>query len=163
MGETSFPFLTQLYTMVTVVFHFTDFDDYPGGDLPQSTMSAWVHDVKAFGADKIIMIDKTSYKIGNYYKHNDDTIAYERYESIEECMLHYSDSTWIFVELDDKSVDLKEFVHPSNAIYAVGADFSRILSQTEPDIWLRIPMLHHRPLYAHVAMMTVLYDRMIKL
>lgn len=149
--------------MVTVVFHFTDFDDYPGGDLPQSTMSAWVHDVKAFGADRIIMIDKTSYNIGLYYKHNDDSIIFERYESLEECMLMNSDSTWVFVEMDEKSVNLKEFVHPENPIYVVGADFSRILSQTEPDMWLKIPMLHHRPLYAHVAIMIVLYDKMIKL
>jgi hypothetical protein len=84
--------------MTTVVFHFTDFDDYPGGNLPQSTMSAWVHDVKAFGADKIIMIDKTSFGIGRYYKHNDDSIILERYESLEECMDLYTDSKWIFLE-----------------------------------------------------------------
>lgn len=149
--------------MVTVVFHFTDFDDYPGGDLPQSTMSTWVHDVKAFGADKIIMIDKTSYQIGNYYKHNDDSIIFQRYESLETCMDSNPDNTWVFVEMDEKSVDLKQFTHPENPVYVVGADFSRILSEKEPDIWLKIPMLHHRPLYAHVAMMTVLYDRMIKL
>jgi hypothetical protein len=148
--------------MVTVVFHFTDFDDYPGGDLPQSTMSAWVHDVKAFGADKIIMIDKTSYGIGQYYKHNDESIIFERFESLETCMEHYSDLTWIFIELDDRSIDLIGFEHPENPVYVVGADFSRIHSTIEPDIWLKIPMLHHRPLYAHVAMMTVLYDRMVK-
>jgi tRNA(Leu) C34 or U34 (ribose-2'-O)-methylase TrmL len=149
--------------MVTVVFHFTDFDDYPGGDLPQSTMSAWVHDVKAFGADKIIMIDKTSYRIGKYYNHNDDSILFERYETLEECMDMYPNDMWVFIEMDDRSVNLTEFNHPDNVTYVVGADFSRILCEREPNMWLKIPMLHHRPLYAHVAMMIVLYDRMLKL
>ena len=151
--------------MVTVVFHFTDWDDYPGGDLPKSTVSVWIHDVKAFGADKLIMIDKTSFRIGQYYQHSDDTILFERYDSLEECLEKYPDENWVFVEIDEKSVMLNEFEHPENPIYVVGADFSRILNESniEPKHWVKIPMLHHRPLYAHVAMMTVLYDRMIRL
>lgn len=149
--------------MVTTVFHFTDFDSYPGGDLPQSTMSAWVHNVKAFGVDKIIMIDKTSFGIGQYYKHTDETIIFERYETLEECMEIYKDSNWIFLEYKEDSEDLLEFKHPDNPIYVVGPDFLSIITENEPDYWLKIPMLHHRPLYAHTAMMVVLYDRMIKL
>ena len=149
--------------MITVVFHFTDFDDYPGGDLPKSTASAWVHDVRAFGADKIIMIDKTSFKIGQYYQHNDESIIFERYDSLEECMDAYKNENWVFIELDEKSIDLLEFEHPENCFYVVGADFSRIICEYQPKYWVKIPMIHNRPLYAHVAMMTVLYDRMINL
>jgi hypothetical protein len=149
--------------MVTAVFHFTDFDDYPGGDLPQSTMSAWVHDVKAFGVDKIIMIDKTSFGIGRYYKHSDEIIIFERYETLEDCMDIYPDSNWIFLEYEEHASDLTTFIHPENPIYVVGPDFLQIITERQPDFYVKIPMLHFRPLYAHVAMMITLYDRMIKL
>lgn len=148
--------------MTTVVFHFTDWDDYPGGNLPKSIMSVWVHNVRAFGADRIIMIDKTRFKIGLYYEHSDDSILFERFETLEECMDAYPNDSWVFIELNEDSVNVNTFTHPENCFYVVGADFSSLLCTKQPTHWVRIPMIQHRPLYSHVAMMTVLYDRFIK-
>lgn len=151
--------------MVTVVFHFTDWEGYPGGDTPKNTMPVWVQDVTAFGVDRIIMIDKTTFKIGQYYVHAPDNIKFERYDSLEECMEKYPDGNWVFIETNNNGKNLMNFEHPKeNCFYVVGSDLYSIKNiKYEPTHWVEIPMVNYSPLYAHPAMMVVLYDRMIKL
>jgi hypothetical protein len=148
--------------MITVVFHFTDWDQYPGVENPQSMMYKWIHNSLAFDVYKLIMIDCSTYKIGQYYNHVTSDILFERYNSLEDAMNAYPDGNWVFIELDEKAFDMKDFQHPENPFYVVGPNYGDVTSSIEPKYWLRIPTVKNYPLFDETALMITLYDRTIK-
>lgn len=149
--------------MVKVVFHFTDWDQYPGTDNPQSIIYKWLHNSMSFGVDKIIMIDMSTYKIGQYYNHNRSDIEFERFSTLDEAMDKYSGDNWIFIEIHSKSTPINDFSHPENATYVVGPNHNSINASKKPHEWLEIPSNINYPLYDETAMMITLYDRQIKI
>lgn len=157
--------------MVTVVFHLTDFDPLYGLESPRNHINEFVQLCQAFGVDKIIMIDKTEFKIGQHYSHKSSNILYDYSTSLEDLYDSCSgEMIWVFMEAKDSIIidditpkALKEFIHPENAIYVVGPDFTTINPQPfYNNEWVYIEMLKFNPLYGKYAISIMLYDRLIK-
>lgn len=159
--------------MVTIIFHMTDWEQFPGSDNPRSQMNNWCQNIKAFGVNKLVMIDKTEFKLGQYYKHDDLDLIFERYDSISDYFINYPIETnnYVFLELktfinnfDYINYPLSTYNHPENAIYVVGPDFSSIepLDESSGD-WVYIDTPNNMALYAHAAIMITLYDRSLKI
>lgn len=159
--------------MVNIVFCFTDFDPNHGLESPKNYIKEWLQNSKVLGANKIIMIDRTEFKIGKHYKHNDSNILFEYYESLEDLYNtnNNSDSKWVFFEgekyLTQGNVtsmsSLKNYTHPQDVYYVFGPDFSAIdiYSYNNAD-WVYIETETDNPLYAMSAASIVLYDRLVK-
>jgi hypothetical protein len=149
--------------MVTVIFHLTDWEQHPGLDNPRSQMFQWLQNLKAFGVNKLVMIDETTFKVGTYYQHSDEEIEFELATDLNEYLNKLNtDQEIIVLSGENGSVTLKDFVHPKDAIYIVGPDFQAIEIKTTPDFKLTIQTKTSKLLYAHVALMIVINDRYIK-
>ena len=89
----------------------------------------------------------------------------EERHSLQEIIDDNPDYTVIFCD-ERAEVELKNFVHPENALYIFGkANFSPFLSmKREQDLELRIETPHPRGglLWGHQAASIILYDRMVK-
>jgi len=156
--------------MVTILFHLTDFDPLYGLESPKNYINEWMQIAKAFGVDKIIMIDRTQFKLGKYYNHRSSDIGYEYYETLENSYDVHKDKNWVFFEdketMESHNVQissLTNFKHPENPIYVIGPNFGTY--NKEPyynDFWVYIEMVSPNPLYGTQAIPIVLYDRMMK-
>lgn len=149
--------------MVGVLFHLTDWEQYPGTDNPQNTIKQWFQHAMAFGVDTVIMVDETTYKIGQYYKHNRSDIDFKRYESLDECIEDNETINFVFLELKDIASSLKDFQHPTdNVIYVTGPNHNSITSSYEPYEWIQIETKSDHALYDQMASVITLYDRLRK-
>ena len=148
--------------MVSVLFHLTDWQQYPGVDNPQSIMHQWIHNCKSLGVDRLIMIDSTTYHIGQYYNHVSSDILFKRYTTLDECINDNIGENFIFLEINDKSTCLTKFIHPESAICVVGPNHNSVVSSSEPYAWLLIPSNINYALYDHAAINITLYDRLLK-
>lgn len=149
--------------MITVVFHFTDWDNYPGTDNPQSLMHKWRHNSCALHVDKLVMIDSSTYKIGKYYNHTSSDISFERFETLDDFLNQYT-GTVVCLEIKDGASTLCDFVHPEGDVaYISGPNHSSISSDIVVDHWVKIPSNLNYPLYDDSAIMVTLYDRLVKI
>jgi len=155
--------------MIAVVFFFEDVTANIASGIPEATVERWVYSAKFLGADKLIMIDKTTFRIGQYYRHADSEIEFERFERLEEAEAVHPDAAWVFLEnkkaLDAAGVSctrMDKFAHPvGDTIYVVGADSGShdIVTGREEGIWINIPA---PDMWSEAAMAICLYDRRIK-
>ncbi len=160
--------------MVTVLFHFTDFDPMYGLGGEKNYIKEWIYNAMVLGADKVIMVDITELKSGKHYRHASSDIQYEYFESLLDVKNTYSQTefNWVFLESKDivsdvvsNIEDLETFTHPdTNVIYIFGPDFSSIdYSAYSESKWVHFKSSQNKPLYAIPSSSIVLYDRFIKL
>lgn len=158
--------------MITVLFHLTDFDPIYGIENPRTYLNQWIQTIKAFGVEKLILIDNTEFKLSNYYTHRDSTFLFEKYNSLDEAINLYQSNSWIVLESYDilninelNSTNLINFIHPiSNVIYLFGPDFGSVSYNNINNKYpVYIQMVNQNPLYAISAVSIVLHDRISKL
>jgi len=156
--------------MITVVFHLTDWEQFPGMDNPRSQMYVWLLNAKGLGADKLVMIDKTKMSIGNYYKHEDAEVLFEKFDRVEDFLDTLPDETEkVILEVprgESTCQEVKTLGPPSeDVVYVVGPDDGSVnLFNLDGKyknlswVYINIP----RPqvaLYSHLAAMLALYSR----
>lgn len=144
---------------VAVAFFFEDNRSNVSSGIPDATMERWCMTMEALGVDKLNMIDITTYKIGQYYKHITANVEFMYFQSIEEVVSHYSD--WTIVGIEQDGIPLPEFEHPEkDTLYIVGADSSS-LDKFKFDMKINIPASNpSMPYWSEHAAALVLYDRL---
>lgn len=160
--------------MLHAVFYFEDWTQHVGASEPKATILRWLHNMKTLGVDKLWMIDKTTFQIGQYYSHHDANIQFERVTCLSEICekLSGEDIEWVFLELvrsmpdKENSVSLVGFAPPENAIYIVGGDACgiEIPEGENPDNvchWVHVPMAIDLSFYAETTMAIALWNRVI--
>lgn len=158
--------------MIGVAFHFEDWVKHVGTPEPKTSMKRWIGNAKILGADTIFLIDKTTYKIAQYYKHIDTDMDYFRYDDFIEVEEDYPDINKVYFEdryfLDKynlEGISLIEYEHPSeNVIYVVGPNFDslKVIESRRNSDWVYIPCKARYALYAESVINIALYDRMLK-
>jgi len=116
-----------------------------------------------FGADFIFLIGKRFKRLPgdttNASKHL-TLIEFEIFEQFYDFIPHWS--TLVGIEISEKSIPLKEFQHPKNVIYLLGAEDIGL----SPEILEKCDSIVQLPgaysLNVAVAGSIVLYDRIIK-
>lgn len=155
--------------MIGIVFFFQDPQTNFFSGIMDTVIDRIIFNARNLGATHVFMIDKTQYKIGQYYQHSDSQIAFQRFESLEELEKTYPKVKFIYFEnaraLEKAGIEsytlLPDFAHPSRAIYVVGTETGGIpISGREDKIWVSIPVEN---LWAEGAINICLYDRLTKL
>lgn len=158
--------------MVTVVFHFNDFDPTYGLESPHNHIKEWIQNSIAFGVDELIMIDKTQFKVGQYYHHPIFNIKFKRYDSLNVYIQENLNRNIVLFESEYGlqntgiiPIKLHEHEHQEDVIYVFGPDFGviEILEEYNSLVdWVEIEMVNSNPLYAKGAACIALHDRIIK-
>lgn len=158
--------------MIAVTFHFEEWLNKAGNLEPSTSMRRWVGDSKILGADTLILIDKTTFKVLQYYTHNDPDITYLSYDDFTEVEEAFPEASIVYLEdkyfLDENNIEgtnLLDFKHPSgDVIYVVGPNYGslEVLEARKDKIWVYIPTNPRYALFADITMFIVLYDRLSK-
>lgn len=124
-----------------------------GWDTPWQEYNWWIHSIREFGVEEFYMTPVTG--IGK-------TSVLER-ATIEEILSENSQLTHVYVD-ESATVELTDFVHPTNALYILGrTGYSPISKKTENDLAVKIPSIRNSGgFWAHQAITMVLYDRFLK-
>jgi len=135
-------------------------------------LSFWRISAKAFGVDKLIMIDLD----GRNPVCGDTEIEFEIYSTLEEALDAYPNANIVFLENETAVPDgisyenLNDFEHPSeDVIYIFGSDFSGLALQSLDNEYIEkgtvvnveMPVNASYP-WATVMMGIVLYDRWLQ-
>jgi hypothetical protein len=116
----------------------------------RTELNLWHFPLKDFGVDEFAMTPKSGMK----------TSKVSQFHSIEEMVNHYG--LPVIVCTEDGDSDLKDFVHPENALYMFNRTSGGELPIT-PDHTLRIKTkLNKGMLWGHQAASIILYDRLNK-
>lgn len=96
-----------------VCLHFEDYDRdvWSGRSID---LDAWRYALKAFGGDRMAVINLTGDKIAM----NDESVAYEEHSSLASFLAAHQGETMVFVELGGS--DLAAFEHPADCWYVFG-------------------------------------------
>lgn len=154
-----------------IVFFLEDEHTSPNGLInPQTKIRSLSISSRSFGIDTIFLIDLTKYKIGQYYKHNSESIAYHYYDDFHTFLQDYRDNHFIVLDLK-KNIDRSWFVgynvdefdgYEENNIFIVGPDGYNIFSQFDftklHASWVYIPCQEPNVLYAEHALIVALYN-----
>lgn len=156
---------------VAVAFYFEDLMKNVSSGIPEATIFRWRQNAKAFGVKHLMMIDVTTYKIGQYHQNPDGEVIFERFNDLSEIEKNYPDHELVLLEtpntLEAKNIKyeyLDKFIHPEKAIYVVGGDSgnSDMISGRENKKWVVIPSTFDQPIWSDTAVTIALYDRYIK-
>lgn len=158
--------------MITVVFHLTDFDPTYGIPSPQNHIHEWIQTCNAFGVDNLIIVDKTQFKIGQYYRNNSFGIDLKVFDSVDEYynFANNGQQEWVFFESEDSIKEfsnnihsLQSFNHSENNVYVFGPDVGSLMIPSYKNSTLIFIESNGKfPLYAKCAASIVLHDRYIK-
>ncbi len=158
--------------MIAVAYHFEDWMQHVGTPEPLTSMRRWTGDSKILGADTLFLIDKTTFKIAQYYNHTSAGVHYFSFDDFIEVEEKYPDSTIVYFEdkyfLEQnniKGINIFDFEHPDdNVIYVVGPNFGSIevLENRRDKTWVFIPGPSRYTLFADTVLTIALYDRMSK-
>jgi len=155
----------------SIAFHFEDLKTSVSSGWPDSVMERWTQNARAGGVDNIIMIDQTTYKIGQYYKHPVIDPVFTYHQSLQE--LEDANPTATFVYFEQKSfldslgitsTILTDFVHPdpstNDVIYVVGPDSKSVpTTGRESATWVSIPAVVDQMYWAEQVAGVVIWDR----
>lgn len=136
----------------------------------------WRENMKTLGGKLLIFVDPHDLKP---QKPADSQIVFETYPTLQAALKAHPEKTWVFIEFEScipKDIEyeyLRDFRHPSDeVIYVVGHDTSDIgLKKLDRKylkgnhvITIKTPELYgyRSSLWAHICIMIVLYDRLIK-
>jgi len=132
----------------------------------------WRETVKVFGADTLIMIDRTTSDVGHRYKFMDDSMTFHKCTNINEALNLYPNAEVILIETTTQcpltnpsdAINLKDLTHPTgDAIYVFGPD-SHGITGAERGKWVYFDIDHDRKgsSWSFVAAGIALYDRMMR-
>jgi hypothetical protein len=142
-----------------------------GIENPRTYLNQWIQNIKAFGVDRLIIIDNTEFKLSNYYTHRDSTFLFEKYNTLEECLEIHSGEMWVVLEAlqtfivhNIEPTSIQNLTHPiDNVMYLFGPDFGSISYESILNKKMAyITMNDNHPLYAISACSVVLHDRLVK-
>lgn len=124
-----------------------------GWDTPWQEYNWWIHPLREYNVNDFYMTPITG--IGK------DPVI-ER-ATIEEILQENADLTHVYID-ESATVELQDFVHPTNALYILGrTGYSPISKKTENDLAVKIPSnVNQGGFWAHQAAVMVLYDRYLK-
>ncbi|MHA2064125.1 MAG: hypothetical protein ACXABY_07065 [Candidatus Thorarchaeota archaeon] len=154
--------------MIAIVFYLED--STLVHDSVEQVMSRRTFDSRMLGATHLFMIDKTQYRVGQYYDHADGEIEFGLFESLGDVMALYSSEKFVYLENESSFAfegveysGLKEYVHPDSCIYVTGPDtgVENILVNSDvldPD-YVSIDVQN---VWSETAVNIVLYDRKTK-
>lgn len=144
---------------VDVAFFFEDTRSNVSSGIPDATMERWNMNMEALGIDTLNMIDVTTYKIGQYYKHNIANLGFKYFMSLDEVLDEHKG--WNIVGVEQDGIPLPEFTHPKeDTLYIVGAD-SASLDKYDLQFKVNIPAAKpEMPYWAELAAGLVVYDRL---
>ena len=156
---------------VMIAFYFEDLMKSVSSGIPDATIFRWRQNAKALGVTHLLMIDVTTYQIGQYHNNPDSEIIFERFKNLSEIEKKYPDYKMVFFEtpntLEGKKIKyefLPKFKHPNKAIYVVGPDgvYIDMTKDREKKKWVVIPSIFRDAIWAETAMAIALYDRFLK-
>jgi len=126
-----------------------------GWDTPLNEFERWKHSLLEFGVDTFYMSPITGILKPQVIEY----VSTEEFLNLEE------NNSYTKVFCDDKAdTSLKDFVHPTNAIYVFGRTSYDVLSlKQESDLSISIPTSRNAGgFFAHQACSIILYDRFLK-
>ena len=142
---------------------------WDGEPSPLNQMHRWVHGMYALGATDLVMIDKTTFRVGQYYTPPAE-INFHRYETLEDAETAFGNASWVYLENESVLTSagcayapLEAFQHPNEpVIYTVGPDLG-VLSVTERKncSWVSIPT-KPKTLFAEQTALLALYSRWLQ-
>jgi hypothetical protein len=140
--------------MVAVIIHWENADwVHKYEDATRKILKFYTHTLKAFGYNKLLLIDVDNTKPFITDAEIDSTI----FPTLEKAMAHLKGFTFVFIENLPAAQNLKDFKHPKgDTCYIVGSDYGE-LEPKKNDLAVRIPT--EIPFFAHVALAVVLNDR----
>ena len=154
-----------------IAFYFEDLMKSVSSGIPEATIFRWRQNARALGISHLLMIDITTYKIGQYHNNPDSEIIFERFTDLSQIEEKYPDYKLVILEtpntLEAKNIKyeyLPNFKHPTKAIYVVGPD-GELVDLTigrEKEKWVVIPSVVRHAIWAETAMAITLYDRFLK-
>jgi len=156
---------------IKIAFYFEDLMKNVSSGIPEATIFRWRQNAKALGVTHLLMIDITTYQIGQYHNNPDGEVIFERYQNLSQIEKKYPNFKMVILEtpntLEAKKIKyqhLPEFKHPKKAIYVVGPDSEPVdLTQGKRDNkFVVIPSDYRNAIWAETAISIALYDRFVK-
>jgi len=151
--------------MIAVIFYLED--STLRHDSVEQTMSRRIFDSRNLGATHVFMIDRTQYKIGQYYDHVDGLINFQRFESLSEIQSMYSEEKFVYLENEQSFIgveatyySIETYTHPESCIYVSGPDTGAesILANSSNTIADYVN-IEAENLWSETAINIVLWDR----